>query len=55
MNGQTTSWVVVGIGAVVTTLGYVTGGRLGAGITGFGLAHVVLGFLDMFRPTVNNG
>jgi hypothetical protein len=28
------------------------GGMIGAGITGFGLAHVVLGVLDMFRPTV---
>jgi len=52
MNGKTTSWVVTGVGAVVTDAGYMTGGMLGACITGFGLAHVVLGILDMFRPTV---
>ncbi|WP_169736185.1 hypothetical protein [Caldanaerobius polysaccharolyticus] len=52
MNGKTTSWVVAGIGAVVTAIGYMTGGTIGAGITGFGLAHVVLGTLDMFRPSV---
>jgi hypothetical protein len=54
MNGKTTSWIVTGVGAVVTVVGYMTGGRIGAGITGFGLAHVVLGILDMFRPTVRN-
>jgi len=52
MNGKTTSWVVTGVGAAVTAAGLMTGGMLGAGITGFGLAHVVLGVLDMFRPTV---
>ncbi|AEF18043.1 hypothetical protein V6B95_13715 [Thermoanaerobacterium saccharolyticum] len=52
MNGRTTSWVVTGVGAAVTAAGLMTGGMLGAGITGFGLAHVVLGVLDMFRPTV---
>ena len=52
MNGNTTSWIVTGVGAVVTGVGYMTGGNLGAGIMGFGLAHVVLGILDMFRPSV---
>lgn len=52
VNGRTTSWVVTGVGAAVTAAGLMTGGMLGAGITGFGLAHVVLGVLDMFRPTV---
>ncbi|WP_422448197.1 hypothetical protein [Thermoanaerobacterium sp. DL9XJH110] len=52
MNGKTTSWVVTGVGAAVTAVGLITGGTVGAGITGFGLAHVVLGILDMFRPKV---
>ncbi|WP_162991149.1 hypothetical protein [Biomaibacter acetigenes] len=52
MNGKTTSWVVTGVGAAVTALGLATGGTIGAVITGFGLAHVVLGTLDMFRPSV---
>lgn len=54
MNGKTTSWIVTGVGAVVTGIGYVTGGMIGAGIMGFGLAHVVLGVLDMLRPSVRN-
>ena len=49
---ETTSMVVMGLGAIVTGAGRMVGGRLGAGITGFGLAHVALGHLDMFRPTV---
>ncbi|KXG75155.1 hypothetical protein AN618_20250 [Fervidicola ferrireducens] len=52
MKGNTTGWVVAGIGAVVAGVGTMVGGTLGAGITGFGLAHIVLGVLDMFRPTV---
>ncbi len=49
---ETTSMVVMGLGAIVTGAGRLIGGRLGAGVTGFGLAHVALGLLDMFRPTV---
>jgi hypothetical protein len=30
------------------------GGKLGAGVTGFGLAHVFLGLLNMFRPVVSD-
>lgn len=52
MKGSTTSWVVLGTGAVVAGLGRVVGGSLGAGITGFGIAHVALGILDQFRPSV---
>ncbi|ADL07935.1 conserved hypothetical protein [Thermosediminibacter oceani DSM 16646] len=52
MKGNTTSWVVACVGAVVAGVGTMVGGTLGAGITGFGLAHIVLGILDMFRPTV---
>ncbi|MGI6424419.1 MAG: hypothetical protein ACOX2A_04055 [Tepidanaerobacteraceae bacterium] len=51
-KAKTTSWVVTGIGAVVTGAGYLIGGNIGTGITGFGLAHVVLGTLDMFRPSI---
>lgn len=52
MKGNTTSWAVLGLGAGVTLLGRVVGGNIGAGITGFGLAHVALGLLDQFRPSV---
>jgi len=54
MNGKTTSWIVTGVGAGVTALGLTIGGTFGAGVTGFGLAHVFLGILDMFRPTVKS-
>lgn len=52
MKGSTTSWTVLATGAAVTGLGRVIGGTLGAGITGFGLAHIALGVLDQFRPSV---
>lgn len=52
MKKNTTSWIVTGVGAAVTGVGAMVGGPFGAGITGFGLAHVVLGVLDNFRPTV---
>ncbi|MGI6606174.1 MAG: hypothetical protein ACOX2X_03910 [Peptococcia bacterium] len=48
---KTTSLVLTGLGATVTGIGALVGGRMGAGLTGFGLAHVVLGTLDMFRPS----
>lgn len=48
---KATSWVITGLGATVTGIGAYVGGPVGAGITGFGLAHIVLGTLDMFRPS----
>ncbi|MEX0974841.1 MAG: hypothetical protein WD024_05790 [Bacillota bacterium] len=53
MDAKTTSWTTVGVGAIVSAIGQVMRpSQLGAGIMGFGLAHVVLGLLDMARPTV---
>lgn len=52
MKADTTSWVITGVGAGVAGLGRLVGGTLGAGITGFGLAHMVLGQLDRLRPNV---
>ncbi|MCR4441717.1 MAG: hypothetical protein QHH10_06185 [Peptococcaceae bacterium] len=52
MPKDTTGWAVTGVGAAVTGIGALVGGTLGAGIAGFGLAHVVLGILDNFRPIV---
>lgn len=50
---STTSWVVSGLGLAVTALGAkMLNKKVGAGILGFGLAHVVLGQLDRLRPTV---
>ena len=51
-KSTTTSLAVAGTGAVVTGVGRMVGGRLGAWISGFGLAHIMLGLLDMTRPTV---
>ena len=53
-KGNTTSWAVAGLGLVVTGVGRMVGGNLGAGLMGFGLAHLVLGLADMFRPVVRN-
>ncbi|KUK41076.1 MAG: Uncharacterized protein XD69_0871 [Clostridia bacterium 62_21] len=53
MKPTTTSWVVTGLGAAVTALGATAlSGPLAAGAVGFGAAHVVLGLLDMARPTI---
>ncbi|NLW06394.1 MAG: hypothetical protein GX039_00190 [Clostridia bacterium] len=54
MKGNTTSWVVAGLGIVATAIGSrLVKGRFGAGVTGFGMAHLLLGALDMFRPSIN--
>lgn len=52
MQGNTTSWVVAGLGVIVALIGWYLGGLWGAGLLGFGLAHILLGVLDMFRPAV---
>ncbi|MBW4083316.1 hypothetical protein [Paenibacillus sp. S150] len=47
---MTVSWIVTGLGIIVSLLGYyLTPGAWGYGILGFGLAHIYLGILDMFR------
>lgn len=47
---MTVSWIVTGLGIIVSLLGYyLTPNAWGYGILGFGLAHIVLGVLDMFR------
>lgn len=53
MNGMTTSWIVTILGAIVSAIGYfMLPGEFAAGVLGFGLAHIVLGLLDMTRPSV---
>lgn len=53
-NPQTTSWVVVVLGILVSFIGYsLLPENLGAGLLGFGLAHVLLGLLDRIRPSLN--
>lgn len=52
MQGNTTSWIVAGLGVIVALIGWYVGGIWGAGILGFGLAHILLGILDMFRTGV---
>ncbi len=54
-NPSTTSWFISGVGLAVTALGTkMLDKKIGAGLLGFGLAHVVLGQLDRVRPTVKN-
>lgn len=47
------NWIVTGLGIIVSLFGwYLTPSAWGYGILGFGLAHIVLGILDMLRdPT----
>ncbi len=53
MNGVSTSHIVIGAGIIVSAIGYfLLPGQFAAGILGFGLAHLVLGLLDMTRSTV---
>lgn len=50
-----TSLVVVALGVAVTAVGLKKlRGSIGAGVAGFGLAHVVLGLLDALRTTVSD-
>ncbi|HEX6988817.1 MAG TPA: hypothetical protein VF282_05055 [Bacillota bacterium] len=56
LQSPSVSWTVVGIGAVVTLLGwFMRPSPLAYGITGFGLAHVVLGLLDLYRTGPGQG
>ena len=53
MSPTSTSWVVIGLGIIVSAIGYfLLPGQFAAGILGFGLAHIVLGLLDLARPAV---
>lgn len=54
MKATTTSLAVTGTGAAVSGIGaFFLKNKWGAAILGFGLAHVVLGLLDMTRPSVH--
>lgn len=53
MRGTATSWLVAGLGAIVTGAGMVLPkGRMRTAALGFGLAHIALGLADMLRPSV---
>ena len=53
MKATTTSLVVAGVGTLVSGLGASQlKQKWGAGVLGFGLAHVALGLLDLTRPTI---
>ena len=48
-----TSWWVLVIGIVITLIGIMLiRGALGDGMTGFGIATIVFGILDMLRAPV---
>lgn len=50
MKKDKTDMAVIGLGALVSGIGAkALRSRFGAGVLGFGLAHVALGLLDMFR------
>ncbi|MFW5981605.1 MAG: hypothetical protein ACOCQO_00205 [Halanaerobiaceae bacterium] len=48
-----TGWAVSGLGLLVSTVGSkMIKNKIGAGVLGFGLAHVLLGQLDHLRPSI---
>ena len=52
---MTVGWIVTGVGVAVSLLGwYMVPNPWGYGIFGFGLAHIVLGILEMFRTPEKN-
>ena len=54
-KAKTTSYSVTGLGVAVSAVGWSLLPSLwGAGILGFGAAHVVLGLLDTQRPVVKD-
>ncbi|NLX90683.1 MAG: hypothetical protein GXZ07_03715 [Firmicutes bacterium] len=50
-KASATSWSVIALGAFVTLAGMLLANseKIKAGMTGFGLAHLLLGALDLFR------
>ena len=52
---ENTGWLISGLGLAVSALGgKMLDKKVGAGILGFGLAHVLLGQLDRIRPTIKD-
>jgi hypothetical protein len=45
-----TGRMIIGLGALLAGMGRLVGGRAGDSITGFGLASMVLGALNLLRP-----
>lgn len=55
LKASATSWAVTGLGTAVSFLGALAFKKSWKpGIIGFGLAHIVLGLLDLSRPTIRN-
>jgi hypothetical protein len=55
MRIPATSLAVIGLGLVATVFGLrKLKGNVGAGMIGFGLAHVVLGLLDALRTSAKD-
>jgi hypothetical protein len=52
-GGNLTSWIIIGAGIVIAAVGWLfVVSPWGAGLVGFGLANIVLGIINLFRPTV---
>lgn len=49
---NSTGLLIAGIGAAVTGLGTLIGGRAGSMVKGFGIAHIALGMLNHFKPRI---
>ncbi|HHX96526.1 MAG TPA: hypothetical protein GX687_03580 [Clostridia bacterium] len=51
MKKRRVGWLVTGLGAAMTKIGSRMRGPLGAGLKGFGIAHIILGTLNMLKTT----
>jgi len=49
LQENNTGFIVAGIGLLATGIGRLLGGKLGDTLSGFGIAHLVLGILDCIR------
>lgn len=56
-SAKTTSWVIAGLGAAASYYGLKrmhSDKEMGAGLLGFGAAHLALGLLDRMRPVIKS-
>lgn len=49
LREKPTGLVVAGLGILLTGIGRMVGGKMGDNLSGFGIAHVMLGVLDTLR------
>jgi TM2 domain-containing membrane protein YozV len=51
---NTTNKIILGLGTLAAGAGKLIGGKIGYGIAGFGLAHILFGSLGMLRSPLRS-